>query len=57
MLHVLGGVVVLIVMFVKAFNNRQKTYTSVPIEVVSTYWHFVDAIWIYLFIFFNIVSA
>src|ERR1700712_634564 len=56
MLHVLGGVVVLIVMFLRAFNSRQKNYSSVPIEVVSTYWHFVDAIWIYLFIFFNIVS-
>jgi cytochrome c oxidase subunit 3 len=56
-LHVLGGVVVLIVLFVRAFNRRQKTYSSVPIEVASTYWHFVDAIWIYLFIFFNIVSS
>jgi cytochrome c oxidase subunit 3 len=57
MLHVIGGVIVLIVMFVRAFNSRSKSYSSVPIEVVSTYWHFVDAIWIYLFIFFNIVSA
>jgi cytochrome c oxidase subunit 3 len=57
MLHVLGGVVVLIVMFVRAFNSRKKNYSSVPIEVASTYWHFVDAIWIYLFIFFNIVSG
>lgn len=56
MLHVLGGVVVLIVIFLRAFNTRQKNYSSVPIEVASTYWHFVDAIWIYLFIFFNIVS-
>lgn len=57
MLHVLGGVIVLIVMFVRAFNSRKKNYSSVPIEVASTYWHFVDAIWIYLFIFFNIVSG
>lgn len=56
MLHVLGGVVVLIVMFLRAFNSRKKNYSSVPIEVASTYWHFVDAIWIYLFVFFNLVS-
>jgi cytochrome c oxidase subunit 3 len=56
MLHVLGGVVVLMVIFLRAFNTRKKNYSSVPIEVASTYWHFVDAIWIYLFIFFNIVS-
>lgn len=57
MLHVIGGVIVLIVMFLRAFNSRSKNYSSVPIEVASTYWHFVDAIWIYLFIFFNIVRG
>jgi cytochrome c oxidase subunit 3 len=57
MLHVLGGVVVLMVLFVRAYSSRKKNYSSVPIEVASTYWHFVDAIWIYLFIFFNIVSG
>ena len=56
MLHVLGGVIVLVIMFIKAFNSHSKNYSSVPIEVASTYWHFVDAIWIYLFIFFNVVS-
>lgn len=56
MLHILGGVVVLIVLLIRAFNTRRKNYSSVPIEVASTYWHFVDAIWIYLFVFFNIVS-
>ena len=54
MLHVLGGVVVLIVMFVRAFNSNKKSYSSVPIEVASTYWHFVDAIWIYLFVFLQL---
>lgn len=57
MLHVIGGVIVLIIMFLKAFISRRKNYSSIPIEVTSTYWHFVDAIWIYLFIFFNIVSG
>jgi cytochrome c oxidase subunit 3 len=56
-LHVLGGVVVLLTMFIRAFNRRKKNYSSIAIEVASTYWHFVDAIWIYLFIFFNIVRA
>ena len=57
MLHVLGGVVALLVMFVRAYNNRRKNYSSVPIEVVSIYWHFVDGLWIYLFIFYNWVSG
>ena len=51
-LHVLGGVIALAVMFFKAFSARTRSYDSVPIEVASTYWHFVDVLWIYLFIFF-----
>lgn len=57
MLHVLGGVVVLIILLYKAYNRKSIVYSSLPIEVASTYWHFVDAIWIYLFVFFNMVSG
>jgi len=51
-LHVLGGLIVLTVMFLKAFSARIRSYNSVPVEIVGTYWHFVDILWIYLFIFF-----
>jgi cytochrome c oxidase subunit 3 len=57
MLHVLGGVIALLIMFFKAYNSRQKNYSSIPIELAGTYWHFVDGIWLYLFIFFNIMSG
>jgi cytochrome c oxidase subunit 3 len=50
--HVLGGVIVLIVMFIKAFFGTSKNYSSVPVELASTYWHFVDLLWVYLFVFF-----
>jgi cytochrome c oxidase subunit III len=49
--HVAGGIVALIVLFAKAFRVKVRTYNSVPVEVVSTYWHFVDALWIYLLVF------
>jgi cytochrome c oxidase subunit 3 len=51
-LHVLGGVVVLAIMFLKAFFGRTINYNTSGIEVASTYWHFVDALWLYLLIFF-----
>lgn len=51
-LHVIGGMVALLVMLGKAFVGRTKSYDSVPVEVMSTYWHFVDALWLYLLIFF-----
>ncbi|WP_343700722.1 cytochrome c oxidase subunit 3 [Chitinophaga sp.] len=53
-LHVLGGVVVLMVLFFRAYRTRIRTYSAVPIEVASTYWHFVDGLWIYLLIFFSL---
>lgn len=52
-LHVLGGVIALIVIFLRAYSMKTKTYSSTALEIVSTYWHFVDILWIYLFIFFK----
>jgi cytochrome c oxidase subunit III len=51
-LHVLGGAIALLVMFLQAFSSRIRNYNPVPVEVVSTYWHFVDLLWVYLFLFF-----
>jgi cytochrome c oxidase subunit III len=55
-LHVFGGVIALFVIYLKARNTRIRSYNTVPVEVVSTYWHFVDLLWIYLFIFFLMVQ-
>lgn len=49
--HVLGGLVALIILFAKAFSKKTRNYNSVPVELVSTYWHFVDILWVYLLIF------
>ena len=51
-LHVIAGVIALTIMFAKAFNKKIRTYNTVPVEIVTTYWHFVDILWIYLFVFF-----
>jgi cytochrome c oxidase subunit 3 len=50
--HVLAGIVALFVMLIKAFGAKIRSYNIVPVELMSTYWHFVDLLWIYLFIFF-----
>lgn len=56
MLHVLGGVVALLILFFRAFRRKVRSYDAIPVEVAATYWHFVDILWIYLFIFFNVVK-
>jgi len=55
-LHVLGGILALIVMFVKAYASKVRSYNSVPVELMSTYWHFVDLLWIYLLVFFMFIN-
>ena len=55
-LHVAGGVIALVVMFIRAFVGRTKTYSPVSIEVAATYWHFVDLLWIYLLVFFIVIG-
>lgn len=51
-LHVLGGIIALAVVLIRAFGGSKRNYNSVPVEIAATYWHFVDLLWIYLFVFF-----
>jgi len=52
LLHILGGIIALLIVFFRAFRTRVKVYNATGLEVVASYWHFVDILWIYLFVFF-----
>jgi cytochrome c oxidase subunit III len=54
--HVIGGVVALIVLLLRAYNAKTKFYSTSPVETAGLYWHFVDLLWIYLFVFFLLVA-
>ena len=53
--HVLGGVIALGVMLIRAFSSKVKNYSVVPVELISTYWHFIDILWIYLLVFLMMI--
>ena len=55
-LHLAGGVIALLLLFFRAFGTKTRYYSSVPIEIAGIYWHFVDLLWVYLFVFFILVS-
>ncbi len=55
-LHVIGGLVTLVVILLKSFFQKNKTYSSIPAEIAATYWHFVDFLWIYLLVFFLVIG-
>ena len=54
--HVIGGVVALIVMYLQAFRSTVRNYSIIPVELMSTYWHFVDILWIYLLVFLLMIK-
>lgn len=47
--HVTAGLVMLVVVAVFGFNGRVGVKQSGHIEVLSMYWHFVDAVWVVVF--------
>ncbi len=56
--HVAGGVIALMVFAIRSFTklntNESELMKSntINIEVMTTYWHFVDFLWVYLYFFF-----
>lgn len=56
LLHVLGGVIALIWIALKAFSVKKDNNKTLSVGLASTYWHFVDILWIYLFVFLNWVG-
>ncbi len=54
--HVVGGVIALIVMCLQAFRTSVRNYSVIPVELMNTYWHFVDILWIYLLVFLIMIK-
>ncbi len=50
-LHVTGGVIYLIVIWINGLKGRYTAEFNHEVEIVGLYWHFVDLIWIMVFTF------
>jgi cytochrome c oxidase subunit 3 len=50
-LHVIGGVIFLVVVLFNSFTFKIHSKNMVQIEMCMTYWHFLGALWVYLFVF------
>src|SRR5215510_10124114 len=48
--HLLGGVVALTLILVKAFRNQLTAFNYEPLKLGALYWHVMDALWVYLFL-------
>jgi len=49
--HLAGGIIVLLVLIYNHFKQRYQPGQMLGLELGAIYWHFVDALWIYLFLF------
>jgi cytochrome c oxidase subunit 3 len=56
LLHLVGGVIAIAVISLKALAAKSSTNQVLSVELVASYWHFVDILWIYLFVFLNWVG-
>lgn len=49
--HLAGGFIWLLVLVFKAFSGAINKENVLPLELGSIYWHFLDILWIYLYVF------
>ncbi|MEQ9443462.1 MAG: cytochrome c oxidase subunit 3 [Cyclobacteriaceae bacterium] len=50
-LHIVSALIFLVVITVKAFRYNVHSKRMDALEMCVTYWHFLDGLWIYLFLF------
>lgn len=53
--HLIGGMISLIIVLINAFRGLYNSKNLLGLQLSSIYWHFLGAIWVYLYIFFNII--
>jgi cytochrome c oxidase subunit 3 len=54
-LHVVVGLICLLVVIYNHFKQKYNPTNMLGFELASTFWHFVDILWIYLFLFLYFV--
>jgi cytochrome c oxidase subunit III len=51
LLHMAGGLVALGVSFTKSLLKKYSSADYLGLELTAIYWHFLDLLWVYLFLF------
>jgi cytochrome c oxidase subunit III len=52
--HLVTGVAFLLIMLIQTFRFKVHSREMTYMDMCNTYWHFLDGLWIYLFIFLTI---
>ena len=51
LLHLLGGIISLLIIIYNHFKQKYNSSQTIGIELGAMYWHFLDLLWVYLFLF------
>lgn len=54
--HVFVGLVSLLVVIYNHYKQKYENGKTLGVELAATFWHFVDIVWIYLFLFLYFVK-
>jgi len=49
--HLVTGLIYILIVFAMLFSGKITKEKSLQFELCTTYWHFLDLLWIYLFVF------
>jgi cytochrome c oxidase subunit 3 len=49
--HLAGGIIYLFIVLLGALRLSYAPGKTLPVELCATYWHFLDFLWIYLYLF------
>ena len=51
LLHLAGGIISLLIIIYNHFKQKYNSTQTLGIELGAMYWHFLDILWVYLFLF------
>jgi cytochrome c oxidase subunit III len=51
LLHLIGGIMALFVVWIKSIQGKYSSENLLGVRLCSIFWHFLDILWIYLFLF------
>ena len=51
LLHLVGGIISLLIIIYNHFKQKYNSTQTIGIELGAMYWHFLDILWVYLFLF------
>ena len=56
LLHIFAGIISLTIVLVRNISGKYSVSSHLGFSLGAIFWHFVDALWIYLFVFFYFIG-